>query len=194
MRSIFLTYFLFLSFVASPLGAQVAQSEATNYTGDPPEQLETLPLEIIDSPFEKFEAQAAIKGPFTNEISIRWDKKIIQKYKIAPAKIQGLRESGHKGPAIAVILEMAQISGKDVDQLITMKTEQKMGSGAMARELKISDADARRSVKTLQRYFAAEIKDSHRFVKRQPPREKKEKTPQKIIKKKKSKHQKTKKH
>jgi hypothetical protein len=63
------------------------------------------------------------------------DPQLKEKYGLTDQQLTGMKGQGLKGPEIAKAAELSKASGKSLDEVLKMRTEQKMGWGKIAKEL-----------------------------------------------------------
>jgi hypothetical protein len=64
-----------------------------------------------------------------------WATEVQKKYSLTPEQMASLDKSGLSGPQLAFAAEAAKASGKTIDEVIQMRTGDKMGWGEIAKKL-----------------------------------------------------------
>lgn len=64
-----------------------------------------------------------------------WATEVQTKYNLTDAQMKSMEQAGLHGPQLAIAAELAKDSGKTTDQIIQMRTTDKMGWGEIAKKL-----------------------------------------------------------
>ncbi len=98
-----------------------------------------------------------------------WDAEVKKKYNLTDQQMETLRNKGIKGPHMARVARLAELSKKPIDEIIQMRTEQKMGWGKIAKELGIPRKELghavsgmRHDLKESKKEMRAERKEARR--------------------------------
>jgi hypothetical protein len=110
-----------------------------------------------------------------------WSTEVQKKYALTPEQMASLEKSGLHGPHLAFAAEAAKASGKSIDEVIQMRTGDKMGWGEIAKKLGLppgslgkSAAAVRHDVKAA-RSDARQEKMSEKRAEKQAAREERKK-------------------
>jgi hypothetical protein len=79
-----------------------------------------------------------------------WASGVQAKYSLTDAQMKSLSDAGLKGPHLAFAAELAKASGKSIDEVIAMRTTEKMGWGAIAKKLGVPPGSLGQSVASLR--------------------------------------------
>ncbi len=80
----------------------------------------------------------------------QWTSTLKEKYNLTDDQIKSLTESGVSHPQMAMAAELAKQSNKSIDEVLKMRTEQKMGWGAIAKELGVKPGSLGHSVSEMR--------------------------------------------
>jgi hypothetical protein len=89
-----------------------------------------------------------------------WTDALKTKYHLSDAQIQTMKDSGLTFPQIAMVSTLSEKSGKPMDDILKMRTTDKMGWGKIAKELGIAPKEIGQSVAAIRH----EIRDEKRAV------------------------------
>ena len=91
-----------------------------------------------------------------------WSDAIKTKYNLTDEQMTQLNNSGISKSQMAVVADMSQQSGKSIDDILKMRTEQKMGWGKIAKELGLHPGTIGKSISSLRHEIRDERKaDRH---------------------------------
>jgi hypothetical protein len=121
---------------------------------------------------EKQEAAEA-KSPASQET---WSAEVKTKYSLTDDQMKAMQTAGLHGPQLAIAAELAKASGKSIDQVIQMRTTEKMGWGKIAKTLGLPPGSIGQSVASLRHDLHEKREDKRE--------EKKEKRDEKMQRKK----------
>ena len=65
----------------------------------------------------------------------KWASEVEVKYKLTDAQMKTFTDAGFKGPQLAIAAELAKESGKTPEEIVKMRTTDKMGWGKIAKTL-----------------------------------------------------------
>ena len=102
-----------------------------------------------------------------------WKSSVQTKYNLTDEQMKQMTDAGVKGPGLAITAGLAQASGKTVQEIALMRTEQKMGWGKIAKDLGVHPSEIGKSVSSLNRNIRegrAEARDE-KLAKKQAKRE-----------------------
>ena len=74
-----------------------------------------------------------------------------EKYKLTDEQMKQMADAGIQGPHLAMTAQLAASSGKSIDEVVKMRTEQKMGWGKIAKELGVHPGSLGNSVADLKK-------------------------------------------
>lgn len=77
--------------------------------------------------------------------------KLKEQYSLSDEQIEKLEKSGLPKPQLSMVAALAKESGKSIDEILKMRTEQKMGWGKIAKELNVSPKLIGQSVSSMHR-------------------------------------------
>lgn len=87
-----------------------------------------------------------------------WLGALKTEYKLTDEQIKQLKDSGLSYPQMAMTSRLAEKSGKPIDEVLKMRTEQKMGWGKIAKELGVAPKEIGQSVASVRHEMNAEKK------------------------------------
>lgn len=90
---------------------------------------------------------AEAKAPLPQE---KWSQEVKTKYSLTDAQMKSLETAGLHGPQLAITAELVKQSGKTIDEVIQMRTTEKMGWGAIAKKLGLPPSTIGKSVSSLR--------------------------------------------
>lgn len=96
---------------------------------------------------EKQEATEA-KAPASSE---SWAGEVKAKYGLTDDQMKAMQTAGLHGPQLAITAALAKSSGKTIDQIVQMRTTEKMGWGKIAKTLGVPPGSIGQSVASLHR-------------------------------------------
>lgn len=102
-----------------------------------------------------------------------WISSLKSTYKLSDEQIQKMKDQGLNYPQMAMTSMLAEKSGKSIDDVMKMRTEEKMGWGKIAKELGVPPQEIGRSVSSLRHEIRDEKRES-REAKREARMAKKE--------------------
>ena len=102
-----------------------------------------------------------------------WVNSLKSTYKLTDEQIQTMKNQGLNYPQMAMTSMLAEKSGKSIDDVMKMRTEDKMGWGKIAKELGVHPGEIGRSVASL-RHEIRDEKRENREAKREARMAKKE--------------------
>ena len=76
--------------------------------------------------------------------------RVQSKYNLSEAQMKAMSDAGIKGPHLAMTAQLAASSGKPVEDIIKMRTEDKMGWGKIAKTLGVQPGEIGKSVSSLR--------------------------------------------
>lgn len=80
----------------------------------------------------------------------QWNSTLKDKYNLTDEQMKALTESGVSHPQMAMAAELAKQTNKTIDEVLKMRTEQKMGWGAIAKELGVKPGSLGHSVSEMR--------------------------------------------
>jgi hypothetical protein len=80
-----------------------------------------------------------------------WKTSVQQKYALTDEQMKQMTDAGIKGPGLAITAGLAKASGKTVQEVALMRTEQKMGWGKIAKDLGVHPSEIGQSVSSLHK-------------------------------------------
>jgi hypothetical protein len=89
-----------------------------------------------------------------------WTAEIQKKYSLTPEQVSSLEKSGLSGPQLAFAAEAAKASGKSIDEVLAMRTTEKMGWGEIAKKLGLPPGSLGKSVAALRHDVKANRKEA----------------------------------
>ncbi len=87
----------------------------------------------------------------------KWASEVQTKYSLTDAQMKSFADAGISGPQLAISAELAKASGKTTDEIIKMRTTDKMGWGKIAKTLGVAPSSIGQSVSSLHH----DLKDKH---------------------------------
>lgn len=87
-----------------------------------------------------------------------WNQQLKEKYSLTDEQIKTLRESGISYPQLAMVSQLSKTSQKPLEEVLKMRTEQKMGWGKIAKELGVPPKEIGQSVRDLRHAIRDERK------------------------------------
>lgn len=102
-----------------------------------------------------------------------WVQQLKEKYALTDEQIKKLKDSGISFPQMAMASQLAKSSGKTIDEVLKMRTEQKMGWGKIAKELGVKPQELGHSVRDMRHAIRDERKEE-KNEKREERNERKE--------------------
>jgi hypothetical protein len=102
-----------------------------------------------------------------------WTAEIQKKYSLTPEQMKSLENSGLSGPQLAFAAEAAKASGKSIDEVLHMRTGDKMGWGEIAKKLGLPPGSLGKSVAALRHDVKANRKDAKMDAKHEQRAERK---------------------
>lgn len=103
-----------------------------------------------------------------------WAKEVQQKYNLTDEQIQNLKQAKIAGPQLAITAELAKASGKTVEEISKMRTDEKMGWGAIAKKLGVAPSTIGKSVAAVRhdiRDKRADLRDDKRKERKEARRQ-----------------------
>lgn len=97
-----------------------------------------------------------------------------EKYSLTDEQMKAMQDKGIPPNQMAMIAEMAKASGKTTDQVLAMRVDQKMGWGAIAKELGVHPGEIGHAVSSLRRSERAEKAQERREAKAEMREQRKE--------------------
>jgi hypothetical protein len=88
----------------------------------------------------------------------KWTSAIQQKYSYTDEQMKTLTDSGLNHAQMAKAAALSSKSGKTLDEVLKMRTEQKMGWGKIAKELGVHPSEIGKGVSSLRHEMNAERK------------------------------------
>jgi hypothetical protein len=79
-----------------------------------------------------------------------WRTTTQSKYNLTDAQMKAMTDKGIKGPGLAITAGLAEKSGKSVEEVAAMRTDQKMGWGKIAKELGVPPSEIGQSVANMR--------------------------------------------
>jgi hypothetical protein len=73
-----------------------------------------------------------------------------EKYSLTDEQVKQMQDQGLTNPQLAMAAQLAQTSGKPLEDVLKMRTEQKMGWGKIAKELGVAPSEIGKSVSSLR--------------------------------------------
>ncbi len=80
-----------------------------------------------------------------------WNSSVQTKYSLTDEQMKQMTDAGIKGPGLAITAGLAKASGKTVQEVALMRTEQKMGWGKIAKDLGVHPSEIGQSVSSLHK-------------------------------------------
>ena len=102
-----------------------------------------------------------------------WNAEVQKKYNLTDAQMESMTSKGMKGPELAKVAQLAESSKKPISEIISMRTEQKMGWGKIAKTLGVAPKELGQAVSGM-RHDKRENKHENREARRQEHQMKKE--------------------
>jgi hypothetical protein len=96
--------------------------------------------------------EAAKSETFTTELK--------EKYTLTDEQVTKMQDAGLTRPQMAMAAQLAQTSGKPLDDVLKMRTEQKMGWGKIAKELGVKPSEIGHAVSSLRHEVNEERKEA----------------------------------
>jgi hypothetical protein len=91
----------------------------------------------------------------------KWSSEVQTKYNLTDAQMKSMTDAGIKGPQLAITAELAKASGKTTDEIIKMRTTDKMGWGKIAKTLGVPPSTIGQSVSALHRDLKEKREEKH---------------------------------
>lgn len=88
-----------------------------------------------------------------------WAEQLKTRYNLTEEQIKTLRSTGLSNPQLAMAAQMAKSSNKSIEDVLKMRTEQKMGWGKIAKELNVHPSEIGKSVKEMHHAIRDERKE-----------------------------------
>jgi hypothetical protein len=112
--------------------------------------LGSLPNSLIAKAEEagEIEKQEAIESR-TSTSAETWASEVQKKYSLTDDQMKAMKTAGLKGPGLAITAELAKTSGKTIDQIVAMRTTEKMGWGKIAKTLGVPPSTIGHSISSL---------------------------------------------
>lgn len=104
-----------------------------------------------------------------------WNQQLKEKYALTDEQIKTLHASGLSYPHLAMVAQLSKSSEKPLEDVLKMRTEQKMGWGKIAKELGVHPREIGQSVRDLKHAIRDQRKEERKIARA----EKKEKTEEK---------------
>jgi hypothetical protein len=79
-----------------------------------------------------------------------WTQQLKEKYALTDEQIKTLHDTGISYPHLAMVAQLSKSSQKPIEDILKMRTEQKMGWGKIAKELGIAPKELGQSVRDLK--------------------------------------------
>jgi hypothetical protein len=92
-----------------------------------------------------------------------WSDALKTQHKLTDEQIQTMKSKGLTYPQMAMVSSLSEKSGKSIDDVLKMRTEDKMGWGKIAKELGVPPKEIGQSVASLRH----EIRDEKRAEKQE---------------------------
>jgi hypothetical protein len=80
----------------------------------------------------------------------QWTQALKDKYSLTDAQIQTMKDKGISSPQMAMVAGLAAKSGKTIDEVLKMRTDDKMGWGKIAKTLGVHPGEIGKSVAELR--------------------------------------------
>ncbi|WP_413289339.1 hypothetical protein [Bdellovibrio sp. HCB337] len=90
-----------------------------------------------------------------------WNQQLKEKYALTDEQIKTLHDSGISYPQLAMVAQLAKSSQKPLEDVLKMRTEQKMGWGKIAKELGVHPREIGQSVRDMKHALREERKIAH---------------------------------
>lgn len=87
-----------------------------------------------------------------------WNQQLKEKYSLTDEQIKTLKDSGISYPQMAMASQLSKTSQKPLEDVLKMRTEQKMGWGKIAKELGVPPKEIGQSVRDLKHSIRDERK------------------------------------
>lgn len=87
-----------------------------------------------------------------------WDQQLKKTYNLTDEQLKSLHDSGLSSPQLAMVAQLAKSSNKTIDEVLKMRTEQKMGWGEIAKSLGVHPSEIGHSVRDLKHALRDERK------------------------------------
>lgn len=87
-----------------------------------------------------------------------WDQQLKKTYNLTDEQLKSLHDSGLSSPQTAIVAQLAKSSNKTIDEVLKMRTEQKMGWGEIAKSLGVHPSEIGHSVRDLKHALRDERK------------------------------------
>lgn len=146
MKHLFITMLAVAGlFVCTQLTIAHAEEEMTNTTADDQYDLDK---------------EDAASAPVKN--SKNWAPALQEKYSFTEQQMQQMRSGGLTYPQMAMIGGLAEKSGKTPEEVMKLRTEKRMGWGAIAKELGVPPREIGQSVAALRRERVEARKEMHK--------------------------------
>ncbi len=110
--------------------------------------------EEVEEP-KKTEAPEKAEAPEKDEASdskkADWNAEVQKKYNLTDAQMESMTSKGMKGPELAKVAQLAESSKKPISEIVSMRTEQKMGWGKIAKTLGVTPKELGQAVAGMHR-------------------------------------------
>lgn len=91
-----------------------------------------------------------------------WKEALQTRYKLTDEQIKLMEDKGMKLPQMAMTSALAEKSGKPLDEVIKMRTEEKMGWGKIAKQLGVHPGELGKSVSSLRHDIVKEKAEDYK--------------------------------
>jgi len=97
------------------------------------------------------------QADFTNRLK--------EKYSLTDEQIKAMQDKGLTNPQMAMAAQLSQTSGKPLDDVLKMRTEDKMGWGKIAKELGVHPGEIGKSVSSMRHDLNEKRKEDRQLAK-----------------------------
>jgi len=93
-----------------------------------------------------------------------WTQHLKDKYALTDEQIKTLKDSGISYPHLAMVAQLSKSSEKPLEDVLKMRTEQKMGWGKIAKELGVHPKEIGQSVRDLKHSIRDERQEERKIA------------------------------
>jgi hypothetical protein len=90
-----------------------------------------------------------------------WKPALMEKYSLTEDQMKSLHDQGFNYPQIGVIGQLAQSSGKTVEEIAKLRSEEKLGWGKIAKDLGVAPGEIGKSIAALRHERIEQRKEKH---------------------------------
>jgi len=93
-----------------------------------------------------------------------WDQQLKKTYNLTDEQLKTLHNSGLSSPQLAMVAQLAKSSNKPLEDVLKMRTEQKMGWGEIAKSLGVHPSEIGHAVRDLKHALRDQRKNERKAV------------------------------